>query len=166
MFVLVLYHFESHLSLLSRASFSPAWHRYFRIFFSLMDSNLSAIPHPTSPSYSHVHIDIHLHAHTHPLHPTGCTCVPGFGPDTARVAAVESWKCSSCLIRRYNGRQHEDGQEKRQNTHTCMKLTEKAHTASRMPLVAQIFCLFVCLWKLDIACKQSFCGVKLKNFIC
>lgn len=141
-----------------------------------MDSALTLVCHPSPRlpfifSCSHRHKFARARAHTLPcLHPAGCTCVPGFGPDTARVAAVESWKCSSCLIRRYNGRQHEDGREKRQNTHTCMKLTERAHTASRMPFVAQIFylfcCLFVCLWKLDIARKQSFCGVKLKNFIC
>lgn len=121
----LLCHFKSHLSLslLSRTSFSPSQHRCTHLcFFSLplpkrtLRSQLSSIPPPALPSsYSRVHIGIRLHAHTLPcLRPTVCTCVPGFGPHTARVAAVESWKCWSCLIRRYNGGQHEDGQAGRQ----------------------------------------------------
>lgn len=54
------------------------------------------------------------------LHPAGCTCAPGVEPHEARVAAVESWKSWSCLIRRYNGGQHEDGRvEGGVAVHTC-----------------------------------------------
>lgn len=67
----------------SHASFSPI-------------SVFSSHPRPASPSYSHVHIDTRAC-----LRPAGCTCAPSFGLAAAQVAAVESWKCSSCLIQRW-----------------------------------------------------------------
>ena len=81
--------FVSRLTLSVAASFAFS-------DFALTDSALTLPPF----SYSHVRTDIrshtHTHTHTHTLPcfaPAGCTCVPGFGPDTARVAAVESGKC-------------------------------------------------------------------------
>lgn len=117
-FVLILYHFDSHLPFVSLTSFSPSEHLSSCIFLSR--TLLPSLTPP--PSYSHVRSDIHLHtcmpSSLLPLTPaSGCTCVPGFGPDMARVAAEESGKCWSPLIRRYYGRHHPDGQDKR-NTHT------------------------------------------------
>ncbi|KAI9538148.1 hypothetical protein NQZ68_017881 [Dissostichus eleginoides] len=62
-----------------------------------------AIPHPASPSYSHVRADIHWHTYTQPPLspplPLAAPVGPASAPDTARVAAVESGKCSSRPIR-------------------------------------------------------------------
>lgn len=50
------------------------------IFLKFTQTYISNTPHPlSSPS-------------------SDCTCVPGFGLDTAQVASVESGKCSSCPI--------------------------------------------------------------------
>lgn len=128
-FVLMLYHFESHLSLfVSRLILSLSASLFFLgIFLSrTRRSHLSALPHPVFPSYSHVRADIHSHTHPPLSPPVGCTCVPGFGPDTARVAAVESGKCSSCPIRRPK-------QVQRQTT--CRWTREKTETHGRMKLI-------------------------------
>lgn len=131
-FVLVRYHFESHLSLfVLHLMLSISTNLlYFFFFWSLTDSMLALVHHP-SPHLPFIFSCSQRHTltqtHTHPPLSLGaaCTCVPCFGLDMARVSAVESWKCSSCLIRRYNGRQHEDGQEK--------TYTNEAHTAFRRP---------------------------------
>lgn len=139
-FVLMHHRFESHLSLLSLTSFSPSQYLLFFGFFlsRTQHSHLSALLHPVFPSYSHVRTDVHSHTHPPLSPPDGCTCVPGFGPDTARVAAVESGKCSSCPICRPKQVQLQTTcrwTRAKTATHTRMKLVEKAHTASRMPLL-------------------------------
>ncbi len=127
---------------LSGTPFAPS-PSFVVVFFPLADSPLALVC-PASPrppaSCSQVRTDIHSCAHTHPplSPPAGCTCVPGFGPDTAQVAVVESGKCLSCPIRRPKQvklqttwgwtRQKTDS---RNSTHS-----KKANTSSRMLLLA------------------------------
>lgn len=112
---------------------------------------LSAMPHPASPPYSHVHID----PLPCPPAPPAAPACPALAPDAARVATVESWKCSSCLIRRYNGGRREDGREKRRDT----RASQNSHPGWRF-IDLYTFGMMVSLdllvvfWKVDITCKS------------
>lgn len=106
-FTLMLYHLESHLSLLSLALFfSVFFPASILIFFpsrGLGAHTPMPFQHPpnlTSRSIFLKFTQTYISNMPHPLSSpsSDCTCVPGFGLDTAQVASVESGKCSSCPI--------------------------------------------------------------------